>query len=120
MDYLVKNLKLVSTLLVVAVLNLYGCSSREAVTEESFVGKWRSSKITAPVYLYVNGEWEIKTEGGAILQYGIWQYKSGKIIWSYKVGSHTGHDRNVVLSATSREFKLQESDRTTTTFTRLD
>jgi hypothetical protein len=121
MDYLVKRLKLASTLILVAAFILsFGCSSREAVTEKSFVGKWRSSRIAPPIYLYTNGEWEIKTEDGAILQYGVWQYKNGKIIWSYKVDSHIGHDANAVISATPREFQIQESDRTTTTFTRLD
>jgi hypothetical protein len=121
MDYLIRHLKPVSISLFVAVSILAsGCSNREAVTEQSFVGKWKSSKIAAPVYMYANGEWEIKAEDGVVLQYGVWQYKNGKIIWSYKVDSHIGHDANAILSATPREFQLRESDRTTTTFTKLD
>lgn len=121
MIYLVKCLKLALALLLGTVLVVaYGCSSREAVTEQTFVGKWKSSRVSTPVYLYANGEWEIKTEDGAVLQYGIWEYKDNKIIWGYKIDSHIGRDPNAVLAATPREFQLQENDRTTTTFTKLE
>lgn len=120
MDYLVKQLKPVLTLLFLAVITFYGCSSREAITERSFVGKWKSSKLATPVYLYANGEWEIKTEEGAILQYGVWEFKNKKIIWSYKIDSSVGHDPNVVLLANSREFQVRESDGSITTFSKLD
>jgi hypothetical protein len=99
---------------------LYGCSGQEAIAEGYFVGKWKSSKLTTPLYLYANGEWEIKTKDGAILQFGVWEYKDKKIIWSYKVDSYIGHDVNAVVSATPGEFRLRESDNTTTTFTKLD
>ena len=120
MDYPVKIFRPILALLFFSTLTLCGCSDREAITEKSFVGKWKSSKLTTPIYLYANGEWEIKTEDGAVLQYGVWQYWDEKIIWSYKIGANIGHDTNDVLSATSREFQVQESDRTATTFERLD
>lgn len=121
MDYSIKQFKPVLALLFVAVcILLNACSGRETITEQSFVGEWKSSKMETPIYLYDNGEWEIKTEDGAILQYGVWHYQGKKILWSYKVGSNIGHDTNAVLSATPREFKIQESDRSTTTFSRLD
>lgn len=121
MDSFIKHLKLVSTLLFVAALTLYGCSSHETFAETNFIGKWRSSKLATPVYLYANGEWEIKTEEGSILQYGIWQYKNNKIIWSFKQSdSSILHDVNPVLSATPREFQVQENDRSITTFNKLD
>lgn len=113
--------KLVLFLLFAAILILlYAGSGREVITEKDFVGKWKSSKLETPIYLYATGEWEIKTEDGAVLQFGVWQYKDKKIIWSYKIDANVGHDVNAVLSATSREFQVQENDRTTTTFSKLD
>jgi hypothetical protein len=106
--------------LLVAALSFSGCSDRSAITEKHFVGKWKSSKLMTPVYLYANGEWEIKSADGAILQFGVWEYKDRKITWSYKVDSHIGHDTNAVLSATPGEFRVRESDNTTTVFTKLD
>lgn len=106
--------------LLATALGFYGCSDREAFTEQNFAGKWKSSKLLTPVYLYANGEWEIKSEDGAVLQFGVWEYKDKKLIWSYKAGSYIGHDTNAVLSAAPREFRLLENDRTVTTFTKLD
>lgn len=121
MKYLVDFIKPVFTFLFVTVLILlYGCSGREAATEKSFVGKWKSSKLETPVYLYSNGEWEIKSDEGSVLQYGVWEYKNRKIKWSFKFGTEVGHDVNPVLSSTPQEFQVQESDRTTTTFKKLD
>lgn len=120
MDNIVKNYRAVLTLLFIVAFTLPGCSG-EAITEKNFVGKWHSSKLETPVHLYANGEWEIKPDDGAVLQYGIWQYKDNKIIWSFKQSdSHILHDVNPVLSATPREFQLQENDRTITTFQKLD
>jgi hypothetical protein len=96
-----------------------GCG-HETTTEKNFVGKWKSTKLETPVYLYGNGEWEIMTEGGAILQYGVWQYENNKIRWSYKINSQIEYDVNAVLSVTPREFQVKEKDGTTTTFSRLD
>ena len=118
MNYIVSHLKLFHYLLIIAAL-LSGCS-HETNTEKDFVGKWKSSRLETPVYLYENGEWEIKTESGAILQYGVWQYKAGFITWSFKVNSQVGHDVNPVLSVTPREFQVRENDGSTTTFTKLD
>ena len=102
-----------------AALIFHGCSVREAISEKNFVGKWKSSKLETPIYLYANGEWEIKKDDGAVLQYGIWEFKNNKIIWSYKVDSYIVQDSNDVLSLTPQGFKVKESDRTTTTFNRL-
>jgi hypothetical protein len=105
-------------LLLVALI-CTGCGG-DTATEKTFVGKWKSSKLENPVYLYDNGEWEIRTADGAILQYGVWQYKDNKIRWSFKADSHVEHDVNAVVSATPKEFQVKESDGTTTTFSRLD
>ncbi|OYT90437.1 MAG: hypothetical protein CFE43_18265 [Burkholderiales bacterium PBB3] len=98
---------------------LTGCSGRKAPTAASFVGKWQSSKLDTPVHLYSNGEWEIKKDDGSVLQYGVWEYKDGRIIWNYKMGSQIGRDVNIVQSVNATEFRLHE-DQAITTFKRLD
>jgi hypothetical protein len=121
MDYSIQYFKRTLSLLFVAALTLYGCSGREIITENNFVGKWKQSKLETPIYLYANGEWEIKQDDGTILQYGVWQYKDNEIIWGFKQSnSHILHDINPVLSASPQEFQLQENDRTITTFKKLD
>jgi hypothetical protein len=123
MDDRVKYIRLGLAFLFATVLIFYACSDRQTVTDKSFVGKWKSSRVETPVYLYNNGEWEIKTEDGAILQYGVWEFKSDKIIWSYQADPNTGRierDVNDVLSATPREFQLVERDGSNTIFKRLD
>jgi hypothetical protein len=102
------------------VLLICTSCNRETIVEKMFVGKWKSTKLETPVFLYENGEWEIKTDGGAILQYGVWQYKDNKIIWTYVVHSQIGHDVNTVLSATPLEFQIKEGDGSKTVFSRID
>lgn len=120
MNCLVKDSKLVLTVMLVLVATLNGCTSQETLSEKNFVGKWKSSRVTTPVVLYENGEWEIMTEDGGVLQYGVWQYTGNKIMWSYKVDGQIGHDMNEILSAAPREFKLREKDKSITTFSKLD
>jgi len=112
--------QLVRPVLLLSALMFSGCSEREVITERNFAGKWKSSKLATPIYLYASGEWEIRTDEGGVLQYGVWQYSDRKLIWSFKIDSRIGHDLNPVLSVSPREFRIQESDRTTTIFTRLD
>lgn len=99
---------------------LQGCSAKDKITENNFVGKWKSSKLEIPVYLYSNGEWEIKLDNGSVLQFGIWEYKDKNIIWSFKTEQNVLRDVNAVLSVAPREFRLSEADKTKTIFTRLD
>lgn len=106
-------------LLTLAVLTP-ACSRGEAPSAKTFIGKWKSSKLTTPIYLYENGEWEIKKDDGAVLQYGAWEYKDGKVIWSFKVGAEVAHDVNPVVFATPTQFKLREVDQTVTSFDKLD
>jgi len=100
-----------------ATLVVFGCS--ETASTKSFVGKWKSSKLMTPVYLYENGEWEIREDDGGVLQYGVWVLKGNTIIWTYKDGSQIGHDPNAVVSVTAQEFKVRERDSSITSFTRL-
>ena len=102
---------------VLASALVFGCSG--SANTKSFVGKWKSSKLITPVYLYENGEWEIRTDDGGVLQYGVWVLKDNTIIWTYKDGSRIGHDPNAVVSVTAQEFKVRERDSSITSFTRL-
>ena len=106
--------------ILLAPILLSGCSGRDSFSQKDFVGKWKSSRLVTPLYLRENGEWEIQKDDGAVLQYGVWQYKDKAILWSYKIDGQIGHDRNTVLSVTRREFQLREKDGSTTTFARLD
>ena len=107
--------------LLAAAMLLNGCSPREAPNEQSFVGKWKSSRLeSSPLYLNNNGEWEIKLDDGKVLQYGVWEYKDKKIIWSHKIDGDIRHEANPVLSLSSKGFRVQEVDGSTTFFERLD
>jgi hypothetical protein len=100
-------------------LALVACGDRHKPNAATFVGKWRSSKFDTPLFLYANGEWEVKLEDGSVLQYGIWEYRDGNITWSVKIGSKVRHDVNSVVSANDREFRLKEGFQVTV-FERLD
>ena len=108
-----------SIAVLLVALSICACGTH-ATSEKDFVGKWKSTKLETPIYLYENGEWEVKSEDGKVLQYGIWQYEGNKIRWTYKIRSQISHELNEVLSASSSEFQLKELDGTTTTFSRLD
>jgi hypothetical protein len=99
-------------------LLLSACTREAPIKESDFIGKWKSSKLETPIYLYPNGEWEIKTDAGDVLQYGIWDYDK-KLVWSYKVNGSVGYDKNEVLAMAPDEFSLKEQDGSTTIFIRL-
>lgn len=107
-----------------AVAILSGCSGQSdnelTATEADFVGKWQSSRLQNPIYLYENNEWEIKRDNGEIYQYGLWRYENKMIKWTYKRGEHFTVDDNQVIAVTQQNFKLLESDKTVTRFHRLD
>ena len=103
----------------VSVVTLLGaCGS--SVDEKNFVGKWRSSKLATPIYLHANGDWEIKTDDGGVLQYGVWKVKNRSITWSYKLGGNIGHDWDPIVSLAPREFLVKEHDGSVTRFTKLN
>lgn len=101
------------------LLALTACSRPTLIDAKLFVGKWHSSRLATPLYLYANGEWEIRQDGGALLQYGVWEYKDQRLLWSYKLGKQIGHDATTVLAASPQEIRLQESDNSITIFTKL-
>ena len=113
-----RHLRWIVPVLLVLVLVTY-CSGPK-VKQSDFVGKWKSTRLVTPLYMYGNGEWEIKKDDGTILQYGVWRYEDKKIIWTVKLDSYIHHDVNPLLSFAPREFKLREADGATTMFSKLD
>ena len=105
--------------IVLGGLVLAACQGQNQASAASFVGKWKSSKLETPLFLYGNGEWEIKNDEGGILQYGIWDYRDGRITWNFKKGTHIGRDVNAVVSVNEQEFRLKEGTQVTV-FKRFD
>lgn len=97
-----------------------GCSKKEIDARQIFIGKWQSSILVTPLYLHENGEWEIKKDDGTVLQYGVWEYRNNKIFWTYKIRSQVSTDANEVLQVQPSSFQLRESDRTITSFKKLN
>lgn len=98
---------------------LTACGAKNQATHASFVGKWKSSKLATPLVLFDNGEWEIRQDNGGVLQYGIWEYRDGNLIWSFKSGGQIIQDVNAVVLVKSQEFRLQEGAKITV-FSRLE
>lgn len=113
------GLYLIAILAMFALLG--GCTGRDAPIAANFVGKWKSSRmISTPVHLYGDNEWEIISDDGAVMQYGVWQYKDNRILWSFKTAEGVIHDKTRVLSVTPDEFRIRERDGSTTIFSRLE
>ncbi len=121
MEFLHKHLKLVLILAAIVALLVFASSGgRDPITEKDFVGKWSSSRSATPIHLYANGEWEIKADGGAAMQYGVWQIKGQQIIWSDIHRGDLEHDPDPVVYVKPNEFQVIEQDGSATTFTRLE
>jgi hypothetical protein len=116
MKYHIKKILLLP--LIVLLLGLAACSPE--LKQSDFIGKWRSSKASTPIYLDANGEWEIRSDDGTVLQYGIWRYDNHKIMWTVKIGGSYRHEANEVVNFASGEFKLKELDGSETTFQKLN
>lgn len=108
-----------SVLAVLVGLLLGACKGQVQPSAASFVGKWQSSKLTTPLHLYDNGEWEIKNDNGGVLQYGLWAYQDSRIIWHFKSAGQIGREVNPVESVNASEFRLREGGQITV-FKRLD
>lgn len=106
-------------LIVVLAVTGSGCAEKDLYSSKDFVGKWESSRVTTPVYLHDDGEWELKTEAGEVQQYGIWNYSNNQILWTVRVNGRIQHDPNPVVSMTATEFQLREKNGSVTTFHRL-
>lgn len=105
--------RMVFVFLVVLGVVLSACGAKTQATHAFFVGKWKSSKLSMPVVLLDNGEWEIRSENGDVLQYGLWEYRGDSIVWRFKRGSETLTEVNPVIYAKDREFRLEEGGQTT-------
>jgi hypothetical protein len=95
-------------------------SKKYQIKDSDFVGKWVTSKTFTPIYLYPNGEWEIKKEDGNVLQYGIWHYEPGYLVWVNKQGEQLINDRNPVVAMAKNQFKVREQNGSVTVFTKQD
>jgi hypothetical protein len=96
---------------------LTACQPSTQATD--FVGKWVSSRTNIPVHIAANGEWELKTDEGSVLQYGLWRYESHKLIWTIRQGGRLMDDPNPVLSVAKDEFRLRELNGDETVFRRV-
>jgi hypothetical protein len=121
MNRLVMNGKYFLAVVLLTVLT--GCSYPGAHSEKEFVGRWNSTKWQYPIRLYENGEWEVISDTGKVLQYGVWQVtgiSDNQIMWSYKAGNSIHHVRDKILTASSREFTLRDGYTSkVTTFRRI-
>jgi hypothetical protein len=86
---------------------------------EQFAGAWKSSRLTTPLHLHPNGEWEIRTAEGAVLQYGVWQLRDRTFVWSIRQDGGLLHDPNPIVAVKADRFELRERDGSVTVFQRL-
>lgn len=96
---------------------LAACSRGSGLNAQYFVGQWTSTRLATMLYLYENGEWEIKRDD-RVLQYGVWQYKDKTLIWTHKADTGFIHDENPILSFEPKRFTLKEQNGEVTTFVR--
>lgn len=109
------------TLVGVVLVLLQGCSRSPAPNAEQFVGKWRSSRLASlPLTMSSNGEWEIKGEGDADLQFGVWRVEGQRMLWTIRIDGRVIHDVNTILKVEPQRFELREADGSITQFNRLD
>ena len=96
-----------------------GCERKPVAAQ--FVGTWKSSRLSTPLRMQANGDWEIRTEDGTVLQYGVWQLHGQRLVWTIRQrDGKVEHDANAVVSVDKKGFVLRERDGSRTTFTRLD
>jgi hypothetical protein len=85
---------------------------------EQFAGQWKSSRLATPLHLHANGDWEIR-DADQVLQYGVWQVRDGKFVWSIKMDGQLRRDPNSIVSVKANSFELRERDGSITRFERL-
>lgn len=94
---------------------------QKPLAPEQFVGRWKSSRLSTPLVMRANGDWEIRDGEGAVLQYGVWQLDGQRLVWTIlDADGAVKHDANQILSAEPRRFVLRERDGAQTSFERLD
>jgi hypothetical protein len=105
-----------SPLVVLALL----AACQQQLQPTQFVGKWKSSRSTAPLTLHANGEWEIRDGDDHVLQYGVWQLRERTLIWSIKLDKQLQRDANAIVSVQKNTFELRERDGSSTRFERIE
>lgn len=102
-----------------AALSLAACGKK--LEAKLFVGKWKSSRLSTPLVMSADGDWEIRTEDGTVLQYGVWQLEGERLMWTIRYpGGKVEHDDTAVLSVDKKAFAVRERDGSRTSFTRID
>lgn len=107
-------------LLVGVAMLLLACTGRGGPDAAIMAGKWKSTRLTTPLLLYPNGEWEIRSDDGTVLQYGVWRLEDRQLIWFNKSQSGLIRDANRIESFGPSHFELREADGSATRFDRLD
>lgn len=102
----------------VALAALLAACSRDPRPEQ-FAGRWKSTRLATPLLLHPNGEWEIRADDGAVLQYGVWRLQGRKFVWSIRQGQQLLHDPNAIVDVRQDRFELREGDGSVTRFERL-
>jgi hypothetical protein len=114
--------RVVATLAGLAMVPVLLAACQKKLEAAQFVGQWKSSRLTlTPLHLLPNGEWEIRTSEGKVLQYGLWQLDGQRLVWTVRDDNgDLTRDVNPVVSVEARRFVLRERDGSQTTFDRLD
>ena len=98
---------------------LAGCQKK--LEPAQFVGTWKSSRLSTPLVMRANGDWEIRAEDDAVLQYGVWQLDGQRLMWTVRqANGAVTHDVNPIVAVEPRRFVLRERDGSETRFDRLD
>ena len=104
------------------MLSFGACSKTETFTAKNVVGVWKSSRAAeTPISMYDNGEWEVRSADGKVLEYGVWQLVGqNRIMWSHMdQDGRAMHEVNLIISVTPDKFIVQELDKSATTFIRI-
>lgn len=100
-------------------LLLAGCQPQYETAQ--FVGRWKSSRLSSPLVLRDTGEWEILSDEGKVLQYGVWRLEGQRLMWAMRNPNGTlTQDPTPLVAVTPQRFSVRERDGSVTLFVRLD
>lgn len=115
------RLRILGSLAVAALAGAALTACQKKLEPSQFVGTWKSSRLSTPLLMRENGDWEIRSADDGVLQYGVWRLDGQRLIWTVRDAyGQVTHDANTVLSAEPRRFVLAERDGSKTSFDRLD
>lgn len=101
-------------------LQSVGCSGQAVPDAASLAGTWKSSRLATPLHLHANGDWEIKADDGAVLQYGVWRLEGRQLVWFIRLNGGLVREANGLVSFGPQRFELRELDGSVTRFDRLE